>query len=76
MDNIPVELRADFDPIAGIDFKSGVDGLFDAVKTITNDYNEKIVQQVKCDLFDCFLEDVTLKRNLVRAPEASNPIVG
>ena len=26
-----------------------------------NDHREKIVQQVKCDLFDCFLEDATLK---------------
>ena len=31
-----------------------------------NDHNEKIVQQVKCDLFDCFLEDAALKRNFVK----------
>ena len=32
-----------------------------------NDHNEKIVQQAKCDLFDCFLEDATLKRNFVKS---------
>lgn len=31
-----------FDPIAGIDFKTGVDGLFDSIKVICEDYNEKI----------------------------------
>ena len=31
-----------------------------------NDHNEKIEQQAKCDLFDCFLENATLKRNFVK----------
>ena len=31
-----------------------------------NEHNEKIVQQVKCDLFDCFLEDETLKRKFMK----------
>ena len=31
-----------------------------------NDCNEKIVQQVKCDLFDCFLEDATLRRKFMK----------
>ena len=31
-----------------------------------NECNEKIVQQVKCDLFDCFLEDATLRRKFLK----------
>ena len=31
-----------------------------------NDHNEKIVQQAKCDLFDCFLEDYALTSKFVR----------
>jgi len=38
------ELEPNYDPIAGIDFKTGVDGLFDAVKKITDDYNQQILK--------------------------------
>lgn len=31
-----------------------------------NVHNEKNVQQVKCDLFDCFLEDATLRRKVMK----------
>lgn len=34
---------------------------------VINEHNEKIVQQAKCDLFDCFLEDAALKRNFVKS---------
>ena len=31
-----------------------------------NDHDEELVQQVKCDLFDCFLEDATRRSKSVR----------
>ena len=31
-----------------------------------NGHNEKLVHQVKCDLFDCFLEDATLRRKFMK----------
>ena len=33
-----------FEPIAGIDFKAGVDGLFDAVKVICEDHKAKTIK--------------------------------
>ena len=30
------------------------------------EHNVKIVQQVRCDLFDCFLEDATLRRKFMK----------
>jgi hypothetical protein len=34
-----------YEPIAGVDFKTGVDGLFDAVKKITDTHNAKILNK-------------------------------
>jgi hypothetical protein len=42
---LQAEETPSYDPIAGIDFKTGVGGLFDAVKKITDDYNAKILNK-------------------------------
>lgn len=47
-------------------YKKALENNMDIELRFINDHNEKIVQQVKCDLFDCFLEDATQRSKFVR----------
>lgn len=49
-----------------IAYKKALENNMDIELRFINDYNEKLVQQVKCDLFDCFLEDVTRRSKLMK----------
>lgn len=47
-------------------YKKALENNLDIELRFINDYNEKIVQQVKCDLFDCFLGDITLRSKFMK----------
>lgn len=47
-------------------YKKALANIKDIELRFINDHNEKIVQQVKCDLFDCFLEDATLRSKFMK----------